>query len=271
MDLTKRGLAPIGDEAWSFLEENARTIISANLSARRIVDVVGPLGWEHSAVSLGRLSLPANAKSVHVPKDGSVSNVGFGVRMVKPLVESRIAFQLSRWELDDVGRGALDAEIGPLEEAAKKIAVFEEDAVYHGLELGSIEGLTSVGAITHRKGDDSYLGAVAHSVDLLKQSSIEGPYTVVFPTARWQELLESSHGYPLEKHIRYVTGGGVVASPNVENLYVVSQRGGDLELTVGQDFTLAFSHADVDTVTLELLESFTFRVLEPRAYATVEI
>ncbi|MFW5737793.1 MAG: encapsulin [Spirochaetota bacterium] len=55
----------------------------------------------------------------------------------------------------------------------------------------------------------------------------------------------------------------------MENLYVVSSRGGDLELTLGQDFTLGFSHADKDGVTLELFESFSFRVLEPRAYVTI--
>jgi uncharacterized linocin/CFP29 family protein len=271
MDLRKRNLAPLSDTAWEFLEENARDVISANLSARRIVDVAGPLGWDFSAVSLGRLEVPSNAKGVTSPAEGGASDVGFGVRMVKPLVESRVAFSLSRWEMDDISRGALDADIAPLEEAAKKIAVFEEHAVYKGLELGSIEGLTTVGEHTIKKADDSYLGAIAHGVDILKRSSIGGPYEVVFPTERWQELLESSHGYPLEKHIRYVTGGGVVASPNVDNLYVVSRRGGDLELTVGQDFTLGFSHSDKDTVTLELFESFSFRVLEPRAYVTIAL
>lgn len=271
MDLRKRELAPLNDIAWGFLEENARDVITANLSARRVVDVTGPLGWDHSAVSLGRLSMPANAQSLEIPQGTTSSHVGFGVRMVKPLVESRVAFSLSRWELDDISRGALDADISALEEAAKKIAVFEERAVYNGLELGSIEGLTSVGEHTRAKGGDSYLGAIGRSVDALKQASVGGPYAVVFPTEHWRELLESSHGYPLEKHIRYVTGGGVVASPNVENLYVISQRSGDLELTLGQDFTLAYSHSDRETVTLELFESFSFRVLEPGAYVTVTL
>ncbi|MFP4115132.1 MAG: family 1 encapsulin nanocompartment shell protein [Spirochaetota bacterium] len=269
MDLRKRSLAPLSDSAWSFLEENARDIITANLSARRIVDVIGPLGWDHSAVSLGRLEVPSNAKGVKAPAQGGASEVGFGVRMVKPLVESRIAFSLSRWEMDNIARGSLDADIAPLEEAAKKIAIFEEHAIYNGLELGSIEGLTAVGEHTLKKGDASYLGVIAHAVDILKRSSIGGPYDVVFPTERWQELLESSHGYPLEKQIRYVAAGSVIPSPNVENLYVVSSRGGDLELTLGQDFTLGFSHADKDGVTLELFESFSFRVLEPRAYVTI--
>ncbi|MFP4377526.1 MAG: family 1 encapsulin nanocompartment shell protein [Spirochaetales bacterium] len=271
MDLRKRNLAPLSDSSWEYLEDNARDIISANVSARRVVDVKGPFGWDYSAVSLGRLEVPADAHGATVPKDGSSSEVGFGVRMVKPMVESRIAFALSRWELDNVTRGSVDADITPLEEAARKIAVFEERAVYEGLQLGSIEGLTTVGKHTATKGDGSYLGAIAKAVDTLKRSSIAGPYEVVFPTDRWQELLESSHGYPLEKHIRYITEGNVVASQNVENLYVISARGGDLELTLGQDFTIGYSHSDKDTVTLELFESFSFRVLEPRAYVTITL
>jgi len=269
MDLTKRNLAPVSDDAWEFLEENARDVITANLSARRVVDVVGPLGWETSSVSLGRLSLPSNAKRVSAPTEGGASEVGFGVRMVQPLVESRVAFTLSRWELDDISRGALDPDISALEEAAKRIAVFEESAVYGGLELGSIEGLTSVGEHTINKGKESFLGSIAKAVDALRQASIVGPYDVVIPTDQWDELVESSRGYPPEKHITSITGGEVIRSPNVDALFVVSRRGGDLELTLGQDFTLGYSHADAETITLELFESFTFRVLEPGAYVTI--
>ncbi|MFW5737487.1 MAG: family 1 encapsulin nanocompartment shell protein [bacterium] len=269
MDVRKRSLAPIGDHAWGFLEETARDVISANLSARRVVDVAGPLGWDHAAVSLGRLSLPSNAKQIATPEAGAASEVGFGVRMVKPLVESRVAFTLSQWEMDNIARGALDADVSALEEAAKRIAVFEERAVYEGLELGSIEGLDQVAEHRTKPSGDSLVGAIAAAVDTLRRASVDGPYNVVLPTDQWQRLIESCRGYPPEKQIRSVTDGEVVASPNVEKLYVVSARGGDLELTLGQDFTLGFSRADGETVTLELFESFSFRVLEPAAYVIV--
>lgn len=50
-----------------------------------------------------------------------------------PLVETRIPFELDVVELNNVVRGAKDVDLGRLEAAAKKIALFEEKIVYHGL------------------------------------------------------------------------------------------------------------------------------------------
>ena len=42
-------------------------------------------------------------------------------------------------------------------------------------------------------------------------------------------------------------------------------RGGDFELTVGQDLSIGYLRHDAETVTLYLQESFTFRCLDPEA------
>ena len=47
---------------------------------------------------------------------------------------------------------------------------------------------------------------------------------------------------------------------------LLSVRGGDYELTVGQDLSIGYADHDRHTVELYLTESFTFRVLEPRAW-----
>jgi uncharacterized linocin/CFP29 family protein len=46
---------------------------------------------------------------------------------------------------------------------------------------------------------------------------------------------------------------------------VVSQRGGDFELTVGEDFSIGYRTSDSTSVTLYLEESLTFRVNTPEA------
>jgi len=46
---------------------------------------------------------------------------------------------------------------------------------------------------------------------------------------------------------------------------VLSMRGGDFELTVGQDLSIGYASHDRTTVELYLTESFTFRVLEDKA------
>jgi uncharacterized linocin/CFP29 family protein len=76
-------------------------------------------------------------------------------------------------------------------------------------------------------------------------------------------------GYPLPKHLRQILEGPLVWAPGLDSAVVVSQRGGDFQLDVGQDLSIGYSHHDADTVSLYLEESFTFRVLEPDAAITL--
>jgi uncharacterized linocin/CFP29 family protein len=57
MDLLKRSHAPITDRAWNVIDDVAKRALRTNLKSRRIVDVVGPKGWDFPAVSLGRLNM----------------------------------------------------------------------------------------------------------------------------------------------------------------------------------------------------------------------
>lgn len=58
MDILKRSFAPISEEAWRVLDDQAREVLKDNLSARRFVDVVGPMGWDFQGFGTGKLVLP---------------------------------------------------------------------------------------------------------------------------------------------------------------------------------------------------------------------
>jgi uncharacterized linocin/CFP29 family protein len=49
-----RELAPISAQAWKLIEDEAKSTLTRMLAARKLIDFTGPLGWESSAVSLGR-------------------------------------------------------------------------------------------------------------------------------------------------------------------------------------------------------------------------
>jgi uncharacterized linocin/CFP29 family protein len=57
----------------------------------------------------------------------------------------------------------------------------------------------------------------------------------------------------------------VVWAPGVEGGVVLSQRGGDFVLHLGQDLAIGYRDHDADVVRLYVEESFTFRVSEPDA------
>lgn len=266
MDMLKRHLSPVSDVAWDLLDQQARKSLSAHLSARRVVDVSGPHGWDHASVAVGRLNVPEGQK-----KD----EVQYGVHLVQPLVEARVSFDLDLWELDNLVRGAQDVNLEPLEGAARKIARFEEKALYEGFDPGCILGMAQAGEaqtldLPLGKAKDLLLG-LNRGVRLLEGEAIEGPYALVGGEKLHDALEAQSEGYPLRKRIERLVGDKVVFSPFFDGALLVSLRGGDLELVLGQDLSLGFESAKEGKVRLFFAESFTFRVHEPRAVVSFRL
>jgi len=264
MDILKQSLAPITDEAWGEISSTAKRTLAACLSARKVVDVDGPHGWDYSAVTLGRLD---------GPKKPGKSGVEFGVRNVLPLVETRAMFDLNIWELDNAVRGAEDLKLDAVEEAARNIARFEETAVYEGLSSAGIKGLKA--SSDHKplkfSGDISkILDTVSNGIVQFAQAGVEGPYVLVAGNSLWQQVASHDSGYPLKKHLERILGSDVVLNPFLEDSLLVSTRGGDMKLTLGADLAIGFNSATSETVRLYLTESFTFRVLDGSVILPIE-
>ena len=70
MDFLKRELAPITDAAWEEIESRAIETLKSYLSARKVVNVVGPKGFDYAYVADGRLASvqDANGKRASVPE-----------------------------------------------------------------------------------------------------------------------------------------------------------------------------------------------------------
>ncbi|MFL6577968.1 MAG: family 1 encapsulin nanocompartment shell protein, partial [Povalibacter sp.] len=75
----------------------------------------------------------------------------------------------------------------------------------------------------------------------------------------------TSRGYPIIDHVRKLLDGPIVWAPAADGAVVMSMRGGDFELSVGQDFSIGYLDHTGTSVLLYLQESFTFRVLSPEA------
>jgi uncharacterized linocin/CFP29 family protein len=264
MDILKRELAPITLEAWTEIDGQATRSLTAALSARKVVDVKGPMGTDFAGVPEGRLEYPAGRN----PGD-----VSYGIYKVHHLVETRIPFDLDITELDNVVRGARDIDLRNLEEAAKKIALFEEKVVYHGLPEANIKGLKLCEAETCMamgSSPEQLLTAIAEGITTFAGRSMEGPYAFVVGPRIWSGMSAHVQGYPVKMQAENVLGGPVILSPYLsgpyENeAYMISQRGGDLELILGQDLSIGYERHSERTVTLYITESFTFRILDPAA------
>jgi uncharacterized linocin/CFP29 family protein len=259
MDLMKKNLAPIADEAWDEIEKQAQITLKGNLSARGLVDFDGPHGWKKASVNLGRAKLA---------ESGVIEGVLFGKRDVQPLIETRVNFALDLKDLDDVERGLKTPDLEPLIAACRKAAQFEEKAVYLGFEKGGIAGIFKSSEHTPIKIKNeakSFAKSIEEAVVALQKGGIGGPHNLVLGTALYQTLMEGESGYPLKKRVDDIIRGKIAWSPALKGGALISGRGGDFIFTVGQDLSLGYAGHTAEKVNLFIAESFTFQVIEPKA------
>jgi uncharacterized linocin/CFP29 family protein len=256
-----RDLAPITDRAWEAIDEEATRSLKHYLAARRLVDFRGPLGWEESDVDLGRVTPLAK---------GPLEGVTAVRRRVLPLVEMRAPFFVARSELAAADRGAEDLDLDTVIAAGRAAALAEDGLVFHGYAAAEISGIIPSSphpAVTI--GDDygRYPEHVARAVAILRAADIDGPYAVALGSRCYTGVTETTEhgGYPVFQHLHEILGGPVVWAPAVDGAVVLSQRGGDFEITIGEDFSIGYVSADADSVQLYIEETVAFRVNTPEA------
>ena len=259
MNNLHRELAPISDAAWAQIEEEVTRTFKRHLAGRRAVDVVGPAGAQLSAVGTGHLH------EIGTPGDG----VHASLRDAKALVEVRIPFELERQQIDDVERGANDADWEPAKVAARRLAFAEDGAIFSGYTAAGITGICK-GASNSPKalpGDvRQYPDAIAQALSQLRLVGVNGPYTVLLGADAYTALSETSdHGYPVLEHVKRLVDDKIIWAAAVPGAVVMTTRGGDFELHIGQDASIGYlNHTDA-VVRLYLQETFTFLLLTTEA------
>lgn len=267
MDHLLQEKAPITSGGWEAIEDEAKSRLKTYLAARKLVEFVGPKGWSYSATNLGRVTKISKA-----PAEG----VSARQRLVLPLVELRTEFTVARSEIDDVDRGAADADLADLDKATRRIALAENVSVFHGYKAAGIQGITEMSS--HQPiafdGEWEHLPTtVAKAVDVLRQAGIDGPFGLAIGPAGYTGIIETTEhgGLLLLDHLRQILGGPVVWAPGVEGGVVLSLRGGDFCFESGEDLSIGYLDHDAESVRLYLEESFSFRVLESDAAVALRL
>lgn len=260
MNHLRRELSPLTPRAVSLIESEAKQTLATYLSARKLVEFSGPHGWEFSAVPLGRVA------DATLEGDTTIQTK---LRLVQPLIEVRAPFDLAMSQLDDIERGA-DPDLDEVVDAARRIALAEDRAVYYGAKSANIDGILSSSAqqpITLSNDFQSFPGFVSEAIEQLRISGVNGPYAIALDADSYTALSKTTGagGYPVLQHVRRFVDGPIVWAPSLKGALVLSMRGGDFELVVGQDVSVGYLDHDRHRVSLYLEESFTFRLLSPEA------
>lgn len=259
MNNLHRELAPISDAAWAQIEEETKRTLKRYLAGRRVVDVEGPAGSGIAAVSTGHL------EKIAAPQNGILARQ----REVKAVVELRVPFELDRQAIDDVERGANDSDWQPAKDAARKIAFAEDGAIFESYAAAGIVGIrkgNSNPALALPADVRAYPEAIAQALSQLRLVGVNGPYSVLLGAAAYTALAETSdHGYPVLEHVKRLVKDEIIWAPAIEGAFVLTKRGGDFSLQLGQDVSIGYlSHTD-SAVELYLQESFTFLMLTAEA------
>ncbi|HEY1627124.1 MAG TPA: family 1 encapsulin nanocompartment shell protein [Streptosporangiaceae bacterium] len=252
MNNLHRELAPVSDAAWASIEEEARRTFTSHVAARRVVDVRGPEGVSFAGVGTGHLA------GITAPADG----VSARLRSVQQIVELRVPFRLNREDIDDVERGAEDPDWQPVKDAARKIAFAEDRAIFEGYPAAGITGVRAASSnpsLALPASAQDYPDVVSKAVSALRLAGVGGPFSLLLSADAYTMVSETAdHGYPVRDHLAHVVDGEIIWAPAIDGAFVLSGRGGDYELRLGQDLSIGYLSHDADTVELYFTESLTF-------------
>jgi len=253
MNNLHRELAPVSDSAWEQIEDEVSRTFKRYIAGRRAVDVIDAQGVSLSAVGTGHL------KNIAPNRKGVITRQ----REVRALVEFRVPFELTRQAIDDVSRGSNNSDWQPAKDAAREIAFAEDGAIFDGYAAAGIVGVregTSNPKLTLPADVTQYPDAISQGLSQLRLAGVNGPYAILLGADAYTQLSEiSDHGYPVLDHVkRLVDEKHIIWAPAIEGAFIVTKRGGDFELHLGQDLSIGYlSHTDT-AVKLYLQESFTF-------------
>jgi uncharacterized linocin/CFP29 family protein len=256
MNNLHRELAPVSDAAWASIEAEARRTFELHIAARRVVDVTGPEGLALASVGTGHLT------SIEPPASASGDGVVARLRTAQPVVELRVPFTVSRQDVDDAERGAKDSDWQPVKDAARKIAFAEDRAIFDGYPAAGITGVrqsSSNAPVALPASALEYPNVVSQAASALRLAGVGGPFSLLLSADTYTVVSETAdHGYPIRDHLARVVDGEIIWAPAIDGAFLLSARGGDYELRLGQDLSIGYLSHDADTVQLYFTESLTF-------------
>jgi uncharacterized linocin/CFP29 family protein len=257
MSWQDRDAAPFAQEVWDQIDLTARTAADEVRAARRLLDVVGPLGFAARAGV-------AEDEPVHGP-DEAEEEAHLHVPRVRALPVLHRTFSLGARSV--AARDALREPLVLAEaaEAARQIGRAEDRLLFQGNEAAGVRGLLAhEGAITLSAGDwsdpvraaDDLLGALAR----LDAAGRHGPFAVAVSPARFYQLLRPYPGSSLTPHAQLLPAfaGGIVKAPALpDGAVVVVRSASGPRAVVGQELVAAYDGREGIFHRISLVESVT--------------
>ena len=252
-DYLMRDGAPLDGEGWKKVDQMVADVAKKNLTARRFVPLVGPLGW---GVDKAPVFGFEQTDGSHVASDTPV---------LADLGEIKETFMLRAKHLAMANASPFGLDLGAVAIAATSVSKAEDQAVFEGL-------LGSDGALSAELGDWDTLGgpfkAVAAAIASLRAAGFDGPYATVMDPAMYARLAAlMQHGRREIDLVGKSTTAGLfhsTAMPN-DKVLVTSPQAWNYDLVVGQDIATAYLGNEGLDHLFQVFETVALRVKRPQA------
>jgi len=100
----------------------------------------------------------------------------------------------------------------------------------------------------------------------LRLVGVDGPYSALLSADAYTALAEArDYGDPVLEHVRRLIDGEIIWAAAITGAFILTTRGGDFDLHIGQDISIGYSSHTDTAVRLYLQETFTFLLLTAEA------
>jgi uncharacterized linocin/CFP29 family protein len=254
MSWQDREAAPFGQEVWDAIDATARAAAEEVRAGRRVLEVVGPLGFGARAgiAEDVPIAVDPSRAHVHVPRIRAMPVLHRAVELGARTVEAHA----------QLGEPLVLLEIA---EAARQIARAEDRLLFDGIPESGVAGLLGhPGAVERGAGDwsdparaaDDLLAALA----ALDAAGRHGPYAVAVSPGRYYQLLRPHPGTSLTplQQLQPAFASGIVKAPTLaDGAVVVLRSPSGPRAIVGQELSAGYDGREGIFHQLSLVESIT--------------
>jgi uncharacterized linocin/CFP29 family protein len=249
-----RESAPFEQEIWDRIDAVARSAAEEVRAGRRLLEMVGPIGFGARAGVTEDLPLGEEPTGAHVH-----------VPTVHPLPVIHRTFALGARAIEAKAACGDPLVLSEASEAARQIARAEDRILFEGLPRAGVHGLLGHdGAVELPAGvwsdparaADDLLGALAR----LDAAGRHGPYAVAVSPGRFYQLLRPYPGTALTPYqqLQPAFAGGIVKAPVLEDGAVVVMRtASGPRVVVGGELVAAYDGRNGIFHQISLVESVT--------------
>ncbi len=251
-DFYMRAAAPIDTATWAKIDEMVVTVAKKTLVGRRLLSMVGPLGW----------GVERAPKFKFTDVDGAA--VATDDVDYVTLVEKRQEFVLKAKQLAMAAQTPFGLDLGAVATAAARLTRAEDELL--------------VGGLMHDAGLSSALGdwdmsggpfrAIANANAALHGAGADGPYALVLSPMMYARLASLlADGRREVELVSKLVEAGLHVSPVMPDdaVLVVSPQPWNVDMVVGQDIVTSYLGNDGLDQRFRIFETLALRVKRTEA------